>query len=84
MSTLFSTGAGDAQTAAELDGRPGQYLTDGANLYLLLDTVHGGLGEMISLEDCRSLEVMLLPVGVLHALREVIRDGDDENSPYSL
>jgi hypothetical protein len=52
---------------------------------LLLDSIHGCLGEVIRLEDCRSLEVMLLlPVGVLHALRSVSLVGGEEHAMHSL
>jgi len=46
-----------AQTVTDDTVRPGCYLTDGVTLFRLLDTVASGLGEMVGLEDCRSLDV---------------------------
>jgi hypothetical protein len=58
-----------ADTIADHAGRVGRYLTDGVSLYRFLGAVSGGLGEMVGLEDCRSLEVTLLPIGELRARR---------------
>lgn len=42
---------------------PGRYVTDGLNLFRLMrsvgDMVDGGV---VALEDCRSLDVVLLPI----------------------
>jgi hypothetical protein len=47
----------------------GRYLTDGANLYRHVGAISSGMGQMVGLEDCRTLDVMLLPIGELHARR---------------
>jgi hypothetical protein len=51
-------------------------LTDGVNLYRSLGAIAGRMGLVVGLENCRSLEVMLLPIGELRAqgLRIVIPD----------
>lgn len=50
------------------------YLTDGVNLYRVLGAIAGGAAEMIGLENCRSLEVILYPLAELGArsLRPVV------------
>jgi hypothetical protein len=53
-------------------GRSGRYLTDGLILYRCIGTVASGMGEMVELEDCRSLELTWLPTGQLRYLRVVI------------
>ncbi len=60
--------SGDAAPSAQ-----SRYLTDGKNLYRFLGAFPGGTAEMIGLEDCRSLEVILLESGALEnlALRQV-------------
>ena len=65
---------GDAQTSTsdttyELATRDSPYLTDGVNLYRIVAELAGGDGPMVEIEDCRSLEVVLLPVD------EMPRDG---------
>jgi len=42
---------------------------DGINLHRCLGTLTGGIGQMVGREDCRSLEVVLLPMGDLRARR---------------
>lgn len=59
----------DANTIADHAGQTGCYLTDGVNLYRCLGAIANRMGEMVGLEDCRSLEVMLLPAGELRARR---------------
>jgi hypothetical protein len=83
MSTLFGVRgsrspnlARVADTAAGDQGRPGRYLTDGLVLYRYIGTVVSGLGEMVELEDCRSLELTWLPIGELRYLRAVIAAPD--------
>jgi hypothetical protein len=42
--------------------RPGQSLRDrGVNLYRFLGAIAGGIGQTVGLENCHSLDVMLLP-----------------------
>jgi hypothetical protein len=66
VSPRFAEAAG---TIADHTGQPGRYLTDGVALYRFLGAVTSGLGEMVGLEDCRSLDLILLPIGELHARR---------------
>ena len=62
---------------ADHAGRTGRYLTDGVNLYRSLGILAGAMGQMVGLENCRSLDVMLLPIGELRSrgLRAVIPAG---------
>jgi hypothetical protein len=53
--------------AAAQDRQPDRYLTDGVNLYRSLGALAGAMGQMVALEDCRSLNVVLLPIGQLRA-----------------
>ena len=64
----------DAVAIAEHACRTGHYLTDGTNLYRSLGAIAAGLGHMVGLENCRSLDVMLVPIGEVRArgLRAVI------------
>jgi hypothetical protein len=86
MSTLFRARSGDlpkprtsGATIADYTGRTSRYLTDGVILYRFLGTVAGGMGQMVGLEDCRSLDVTWLPVGELYTrrLRAVIPMGGE-------
>jgi len=58
------------RTAGEQD-QSGCYLTDGFILYRYVGTVATGMGEMVELEDCCSLELTWLPIGQLRCLRAV-------------
>ena len=49
--------------------QPGRYLTDGINLYRHVGAISKGKGQMVGLENCRTLDVMLLPIGELYARR---------------
>jgi hypothetical protein len=76
MSMLSRAGIGgparpvaDARTVADVNGQASRYLTDGVNLYRFLGAITSGMGQMIGLENCRSLDVMLLPIGELRARR---------------
>ena len=86
MSTLFRARSGDVPklptsgaTIADSTGRTSRYLTDGVILYRFLGTVASGMGQMVGLEDCRSLDVTWLPVGEPHSrrLRAVIPTGGE-------
>jgi hypothetical protein len=59
------------------DGRPGSYLTDGTRLFRLLGRFPGGDRGLAGLEDCRSLELVLLPAEELRqlSLRPVVARG---------
>ena len=76
MSMLFRAGTSSpslviakAGTVADHAGQAGRYLTDGVNLYRCLGAIASGMGQMVGLENCRSLDVMLLPIGELRARR---------------
>jgi len=47
--------------------RPGltRYLTDGIELYRLLGAVTDGVSALVGVEDCRSLQIMLIPISEL-------------------
>ena len=51
-----------------------RYLTDGVNLYRYLGAIPGTMGQLIGLEECRSLDVTLWPIAELRnrQLRTVI------------
>jgi hypothetical protein len=59
------------------DGRPGNYLTDGTRLFRFLGRFPSGGRCLAGLEDCHSLELVLLPVEDLGrlSLRWVIAGG---------
>ena len=40
---------------------------DGINLHRCLGTLTNGIGQMVGPEDCRSLEIVLLPMGPVRA-----------------
>jgi hypothetical protein len=78
-STLFGVRAGRSPnlarvvgTIADDHGRSGRYLTDGLTLYRYIGIVASGMGRMVELEDCRSLELTWLPIRQLRRLRAVI------------
>ena len=52
----------------------GRYFTDGKGLYRCVGGFRGGMGQMVGLEDCMSLDVILVPIGALHSrqLRSVV------------
>jgi hypothetical protein len=58
--------AGDG--ACQADGA-GLYLTDGVFLYRVVRVVGSGRGEMVELEDCYLLDVVLVPIGEVRARR---------------
>jgi len=45
------------------------YLTDGTSLYRYVGGVPSGSSELIALEDCKSLKIMLFDLDELRALR---------------
>lgn len=50
------------------------YLTDGHRLYRHLTPTRGPLGgKLVGLENCRSLEIVLMPVREFARLRDVFR-----------
>jgi hypothetical protein len=81
MSTLFRAKHSDAhRTNTDRDalvderGHSCRYLTDGVNLYRSLGVIVRDPCHVFGLENCRSLDVMLIPVEELRSrgLRSVI------------
>jgi hypothetical protein len=72
-------GAGDNGLVADHAGRLGQYLTDGVDLYRCLGGMLGDASQLVALENCRSLEVVMVPIEELRVqrLRAVIPAGTD-------
>ncbi len=80
MTMLYGAGSedlahalADVGTDADLDGQPGVYLTDEENLFRCVGAIANGGGHLVGLEDCRSLEIMWVPMCELraHRLRDV-------------
>jgi hypothetical protein len=64
--------------AGHIDGA-GAYLTDEVFLYRVVRFVASGVDEMVELEDCYWLDVVLIPVRDLRARRlRVVRPGPVE------
>jgi hypothetical protein len=68
-SDLVASAVDERSMVAEDAGGSGRYLTDGVNLYRFLGAIASGMGEMVGVENCRSLDVMLVPIGELRARR---------------
>ena len=49
----------------------GHYLTDGRRLFRNLNPLRGSLGALVALEDCRSLQLVLMPAREFARLRDV-------------
>ncbi|MGZ4183283.1 MAG: hypothetical protein ACXVUL_21695 [Solirubrobacteraceae bacterium] len=66
----------DASDALDQDVQPGGYFTDGVELYRSLGAITLGPCQMIGLENCRSLDVILIAADELrrrqHPVRPVI------------
>jgi hypothetical protein len=60
------------------DHQASGYLTDGVDLYRSLGAITHGPSQIVGLENCRSLDVVLLPIGELRTrgLRAVIPADD--------
>ena len=78
MAMLFQVRARDpipaiGETVVDHTGHPSRYLTDGVNLYRFVAEI----GSLIALEDCWTLEVLLLTIGDLRTgrLRAVVPAG---------
>ena len=56
---------GDGEAVVDYAGHPSRYLTDGFSLYRFV----GEIGQLLALEDCWTLEVVLLAIGDLRTLR---------------
>jgi len=58
-----------------------RYLTDGIELYRLLGALTDGACAFVGVENCRSLQIMLIPVGELSArFRAVLPSGSASHS----
>ncbi len=55
-----------AEAIADRDGHVSRYLTDGVNLYRFMGSMVSRAGEMVGIENCRSLDIMLVPAEELH------------------
>ncbi len=58
-----------ADSIAERHGHVSRYLTDGVNLYRLMGSMFTRAGEMVGIENCRSLDIMLVPAEELDSRR---------------
>ncbi len=71
MLALFRSGRNGSIRAAGWDllfdreGRISRYLTDGVQLYRSLGSIASRAGELVGVENCRSLDIMLMPVDEL-------------------
>jgi hypothetical protein len=65
----FPLGAGDGGLIADHAGRLSRYLTDGVGLYRCLDGMFAGASELVVLENCLSLEIVVVPIEELHGRR---------------
>ncbi len=54
-----------AEAITDRDGRVSRYLTDGVNLYRFMGSMVSRAGEMVGIENCRSLDIMLVPADEL-------------------
>lgn len=62
------------QSRADLDDRgAGRYVTDGVHLYRLLEPLDEEADGMTGVEDCASLEIVLMPAAdLLSSTRPVV------------
>ncbi|HUO71815.1 MAG TPA: hypothetical protein VMU39_13655 [Solirubrobacteraceae bacterium] len=58
-----------AEEISDRDGHVCRYLTDGVNLYRFMGSMVSRAGEMVGIENCRSLDIMLVPAEELHRRR---------------
>ncbi len=66
-------------SAGQVDG-VGLYLTNGVFLYRVVGVTGNGMGEMVALEDCYWLDVVLVPVRDVRARRlRVVTPAPAEN-----
>ncbi len=49
------------EAITDRDGRVSRYLTDGVNLYRFMGSMVSRAGEVVGIENCRSLDIMLVP-----------------------
>ncbi len=76
MSLLFGARDRDEHPSPEgidrhlgYDGQAGRYFTDGVNLFRSLGTIDRASSPTVGLENCRSLDVVLIPVDELRRRR---------------
>ena len=69
-------GAGDSGVIADHAGRLSRYLTDGVALYRV-GGILGNAGQFVALENCHTLEVILLSILEVRRLCAVIPAGAD-------
>lgn len=73
----------DEELAIEMilmrDTGPGQYVTDDVCLYRVVGRCGSGPAEMVAIEDCYSLELMLLPAADI--LRAGLRTVEHVSAP---
>lgn len=74
----LSTADSRCTRAAERPSARGVYLTDGVRLFRVLDRVEDDEEGLVLLEDCLSLEVVLVSRAAAGALRGVTPAGGDE------
>jgi hypothetical protein len=58
-----------AELIADRNGQVSRYLTDGVNLYRFMGSVISRAGEMVGIENCWSLDLMLIPADELRTRR---------------
>ena len=62
-------GARDAPSTVAVEREADRYVTDGINLYRVVDDLRGSSGHgVVGVEDCRSLDVILVRTDEFHAL----------------
>ena len=78
-STAAAPTAPKASDSPQASGRTVRYLTDGVHLYRFLGSLATRAGGMIGIENCRSLDIMLVPADDLDQghLRAVGSAGGD-------
>jgi hypothetical protein len=83
QSTAFHPASEGVGEAYDHDGQVGGYLTDDVDLYRSLGAITPGPCQMIALENCRSLDVVLIAVDELRRrrLRPVIPATAAPSSP---
>jgi hypothetical protein len=56
-----------AESIADRHGQVCRYLTDGVNLYRFMGSMVSRAGEIVGIENCWSLDIMLVPADELHS-----------------
>lgn len=63
------TAVGGSEVVDDHAGHSSRYLTDGVNLYRFVGEIASRTEQLIALEDCWTLEVVLLTIGELRTGR---------------